>query len=141
MSRKVRHEIRELHIYNAGRDTYHVGHILRDLNMKTIQPRRVFLACPLRGGNAIQQPNKSSEVGWHDTLEELIMRIDAHPRDQKELEMVAPPNQSIVTRGGRVLTLVDAKSNIARTWTGLDTAGNHVQWISVTHTWMARLLS
>jgi hypothetical protein len=81
---------------------------------------------------------KKKGPGWHDTLEELILRIDACSEDRKELENESLPESSIMKLGGGVLTLVDAESHIPGTWTGLDRKGSHVKWHSVTNTWRAK---
>ena len=64
-----------------------------------------------------------------------MLRIDADPEDMQDLESEAPPERSIKKLGVVTLTIVDGKSQVRGTWTGLDQMGNQVEWQSVTITW------
>jgi hypothetical protein len=132
MTPKIQAEVQEVSLYDVGRHAYLTGHDF--WGMKAIRPRRVFIACPL---GEYQRMVKKKSSGWHDTLEELTLRIDARPEDRKELEEESSPERSITKLGGGVLMLVDAESQIPGTWMGLDKKGNHVEWHSVTNMWRA----
>jgi hypothetical protein len=136
MSPKIQAEVQEVSLYDVSRHTYLTGHDF--FGMKPLRPRRVFIACPL--GEYPGMVIKKKVPGWHDTLEELTVRIDARPEERKELEEESVPERSIMKLGGGVLALVDAESKIACMWMGLDKKGIHVTWHSVTNVWRAETL-
>jgi hypothetical protein len=123
-------------LYDVGRHAYLTGHEF--CGMKSVRPRQVFIACPLGEYPGVVIKKKVS--GWHDTLEEPTLRIDAHPEDRKELGKEAVPESSITKLGCGVLTLVDAESLISGTWKALDKKGTYVNWRSVTNVWRSESL-
>jgi len=120
-----------MNLYDVGRQAYLTGNDF--WGMKAIRPRRVFIACPL---GEYSRTVKKKGSAWHDTLEELRLRIDARPEDRKGLEKESAPERSITKLGGGVLTLVEGESQLPGTWTGLDKKGNQVKWHSVTNMWI-----
>lgn len=130
MSAKIQAEIQQVKLYDVGRQTY----LLRQ-GMKALRPRRVFIAYPMKDYTRGQI--KQKKIGWHDTLKELTLRIDVHPKDRKVFKKEPPPENSITKRGGDVLKLVDTESGIPGPWMCLDKKGNHVEWHSVTYIWRA----
>lgn len=131
MSTKIQSEVQQVNLYDVGRQAYLIGHDF--WGIKALRPRRVFIACPLHDQDGIFW--KKKDFGRHERLEQLTLRIDARPSEWSQLEKEAAPERFIKKRGGETLELVDAESNKAGSWNGLDKKGKHVKWHSMTSVW------
>jgi hypothetical protein len=79
MSAKIKVEVRQVNIYGVGRETVFTSHDFWGLKLR---PCLVFIACVFKVDLSLFW---KKNLGWHDTLEELTLRIDAHTDDRKNL--------------------------------------------------------
>jgi hypothetical protein len=106
--------------------------------MKALRPRRVFIACPVDGCKGVFPSVKIKRAPcWHNTLEELTLRLEVYPQDRDLLHKECLPD-SIKTVGGRLLELADAESKVSSTWEGFDKKGERVVWHSLTYVWKSQ---
>jgi hypothetical protein len=78
-------------------------------------------------------------------LQELTVRIDCHPDNKaqcnkeyrKRLMVDSSPDLSLIKDGGGVMKLVQERSDIIGSWTGMTRGGVQVVWNTITMVWLA----
>lgn len=115
----------DYHSYIHGCDFWCLG---------PLSPLRGFMTCAF-GKMPTFKIDIKIRTRWYGELEQLTLRIDAHPRDREKLEEMERPEEVIHKLGGGPLHGIQEESDVWFTWKGLDLGGNRVEWCSVAYVW------